>query len=429
MINLLFPIIIIGILLFFNLKIKRRWLLPSSIVISLFFLSVILAYPYILIYHETAILKENYLEGSIVFCFLIVVYIVPFLSFRDDQVKTILLPNKKFLFIFSVIICLLSLFSVMYFISTSIKALTTSDIGDARIDMVQNGKTLVSKTILNTIAGTAASFYQIPIFLFFIYEILNQHKVLKWLLFTSSFSYILFVLSFFGRDGILFWFLSFLGIMGFFYPFIKNNFKKKVKFYLMFFVIIGGSFFMIISFSRFGEETFSSILGYIGQGFPNFCLFYKVHIPIDYGNSTFPLFRSLFGLTDKFDFEFQSYLLELGGTKSTVFGTFLKSFMSNFGFIGTTILGFVFFVLFKFTVRKRKFSVAHLFIYLLYFQIFYQGVFYFRQYNRVGNLLIIVSFVLYLIFYLKIKYGINNVLISNLNNINKNKRVKKMELD
>ncbi len=410
MINIIIAIITAGLLLFYNIKLKHSWLTPSSIIFSLFFFSVLLAYPYIIIYNENSVLNEEFIESTLAFCLLLLVFLTPFLFFREDLINYIILPSKNILDIFSICVCILSLFALIYFIHPSFLALSNPDIGAARIAMVSNGEILVSPTIFNTIAGTAASFYQIPILLFFIYEILNKHKYLKWLLFTSSFSYVLFVLSAYGRDGIIFWLLSFLGLMGFFNSYLNKIFKRKIRAFLFIFTIAGSFFFMVISLSRFGDEAFESLISYIGQCFPNFCIAYKSNLPTSNGVS-FPLFRSMLGLNEVVDTSMQSYLLESKGSYSWVFGTFLKSFLLNIGFYGTLYLGLISSFFFKLIFNKKSFSIAHLFLYILYFQIYYQGVFYFRQCNRVGNLLIIVSILLYLIFIFIIRFNKSNLII------------------
>ena len=89
---------------------------------------------------------------------------------------------------------------------------------------------------------------------------------------------------------------------------------------------------MLITFSRFENEVFESIISYLGQGFPNFCLAYEADAPISQGNA-FPLFRTMLGLSETVNMDMQIYALEQGGTLSYVFGTFLKSFLLSLDFI------------------------------------------------------------------------------------------------
>ncbi|MCL2312158.1 MAG: oligosaccharide repeat unit polymerase [Firmicutes bacterium] len=411
MFNILLPLLLISLLFFRNHKLKQNWLSPSSLLLALYFLSILLAYPYIVIFNEELVRQEQYIVASVMFCLLFLLFIYPFISFKENCITEIVLPNKNILKLFSIIICILSIYSVIYFIPTTILALTTSDIAAARNAMVYQGDVIVNKTIYNTIAGTAASFYQIPIILFFIYQILGQNKILKILLFISSTSYIFFVFSAFGRDGIVFWFLSFLGIMGFFNSFLDKKKMKKIFMLLLIGAVIGGIGFMVITFSRFEEAPYNAIISYMGQGIPNFFLAYEADAPIINGAS-FPLFRALMVLPEDTDKSVQMYYLERAGTYSWVFGTFLKEFILSLGVVGTVLLGLSMFLIFKTIVRNRsQVTFSSLFVYFLYFQILYQGVFYFRQANRVGNLLIIVCFVLSFLFMLLSKLDKNKIII------------------
>ncbi|MDR0333402.1 MAG: oligosaccharide repeat unit polymerase [Dysgonamonadaceae bacterium] len=411
MLNILLPLLLISFLFFWNHKLKQSWISPSSLLLTLYFLSILLAYPYIVIFNQELAFQGQYIEASVAFCLFFLLFIYPFISFRETQITKIILPNQKTLKLFSIIICVFSIYSVIYFIPTTILALTHPSIIAARQAMVERGEVIVSQTIFNTIAGTAASFYQIPIILFFVYQILGQSKVLKTLLFISSTSYIFFVFSAFGRDGILFWFLSFLGIMGFFYSFLDKKILKKIFVILIIGAVIGGIGFMVITFSRFEDAPHNAIISYMGQGIPNFFLAYEADAPISNGAS-FPLFRALMGLPEDVDRSLQMHSLERAGTYSWVFGTFLKEFILSLGVSGTVLLGLLMFTIFKTIIKnRRQITFSSLFVYFLYFQILYQGVFYFRQTNRVGNLLIIVCFVFYYTFILLAKIDKNKIII------------------
>lgn len=398
MINLIIPSTLLLILSYMNIKRKQGWNYPSSILLLLYLFSLICAFPYVFIFEEQRIFMFNYLEASIVFCSLLLFFFYPFISFREDKIERIILPSQGTLNLFSFFVCILSIYSLIYFIPTTIKSFSVPDIRYARQMMVHNGEHITSDTVFNTIAGTVASFYQIPMILFFIYNILDVKKRLRNMLLISSLSYVFFVFSAFGRDGVVFWALSFLGIAGFFKPFLKQESNKIINRLFILFILVAVPFFMIITLSRFRESPFDAILSYIGQGIPNFFLAYDADVPITHGSS-FPLFRSILGLSESVDTSMQKFALEEGGTYSYVFGTFLKSFIINFDVSGSVLLAIALFVFFKITLKRgsvMKFS--SLFVYFLYFMIFYQGVFYFRQSNRVGNLVIIVCVLFYFFF-------------------------------
>ena len=87
-------------------------------------------------------------------------------------------------------------------------------------------------------------------------------------------------------------------------------------------------------------------------------------------------------------------------TASWVFGTFLKSLFSNFGILGTWLIAIfcAVFVTMAFHPKRKCIYFNELFIITMYFQVIFQGVFYFRQSYRGGNLYLILSVLFYFVF-------------------------------
>ncbi len=389
---------------------KKSFILPSVFVLGLYFISVLLSYPHVIVNEELLSLDPKYFEASIVFLSLLLLYLLPFTNIREDKVKSIVLPNAKTLYVFSVAIIFLSLFSIIFFTPTVIDVFSVENLGDARILMTQEGP-FVEVSIWNTIASVSASLYTIALILFFIYRAKGTNKKMSILLLASSFSYVFNVFAYVGRDGVVFWIFSFIGTYWLFRNYISSKDKKTIRKYFNIFLIIAIPLFMAITFDRFSDNPLAGIISYMGQSFPNFTLAYHADYPVSGGNS-FPLFKEILGLPMT-----ESYSGEFGGTVTWVFGTFLKSFLLNFDIIGTIILGLGMGLILKLTFRKNSsvFYFHQLFIYFLYFQIFSQGVFYFRQYGRGGNLFIVLSFFFYFVF-LFLKRHENNPVVLKINN-------------
>lgn len=374
-------------------KKKLSFITPSVFVISLYFVSVSLSLPHILVNNDRLSLNSEYFPAAIVFILLLFLYLFPFVNIREDKVKKIILPNSNILYLFSWGIVVLSLLSIFYFTPTVVRIFSLNDLNFARQQMLR-GEGYTEESLINTIASVSASFYTIALFLFFIYRAKGTNKKLSILLLISSVSYVLNVFAYVGRDGVVFWIFSFIGTYGLFHNFLPRTEKKNMKRVLTLFLILAIPLFMGITYDRFSDNPFAGILSYAGQSFPNFCLWYEADYPVSNG-AAFPLFREILGLPIA-----EAESGEYGGTFSWFFGTFLKSFMANFGIIGTIILG-VFMGLIIFVSFKRNCTYMgfnQLFLYFLYFQIYSQGVFYFRQYTRGGNLFIILSIIFYIIF-------------------------------
>ena len=391
-------------------KKRRTFLAPSILVVSLYLLSVVLSIPETLInsenYGSYNLLSNEYFFSSIAFIIILLVYLLPIIVFREDKIKFIELPNSWAFELFTFTVLFLSLFSIIYFIPTTIAALTLEDIGAARQALgAGDDFQLVSNTIYNTIAGTTASFYQMPILLSFISFAKGNRKWISYALLISSMSYIFYVFSSIGRDGVVFWIFSFLGIWLFFRNFISERQNKNMRKILIYSTAIGGMGFIIITLGRFSDAPLKSILSYLGSPFPNFCIAYNLDLPVANGLS-FPLFRALFGLPEEVNTWQLNMALMQGGTVGYIFGTFLKTLLFSLGKYGTFFLGIAISMLFVPYFRRgniHKLTFSKLLIYLLFFQIFSQGVFYFRQYNRVGNLVIIVYFIFAFLFHIYAK--------------------------
>jgi oligosaccharide repeat unit polymerase len=398
----MFKFIFVSFVLFVALlqhyKRKGSILYPSVFVLFLYTLSVLLSYPHIMINDEKLSLDSKYFLASIVFLLLLFLFLSPFVSFREDTIKKIQLPSPPLLKTFSVLIVLLSLYSIAYFIPVVIYVFSIGNFYVAREGMIADGP-YVNVSIYNTIASVSASFYSIAIFLFFIYRAKGTNKLLSIFLLISSFSYVLNVFAYSGRDGVVFWLFSFLVSYGFFRDFLPQKDQSLIKRILFLFLILIIPIFISITSDRFSDNVFGGILSYLGQQFPNFCLSFQSDYPVSNG-ATFPLFRKILGLP-----EVVGYSGEFGGTYTWVFGTFLKSLILNFDIIMTIIIGVFMGLFFRIAFIRSNKNIAfyQLFLYFLYFNIFSQGVFYFRQYGMGGNLFIVLSVLFYFVFMVLMK--------------------------
>lgn len=157
--------------------------------------------------------------------------------------------------------------------------------------------------------------------------------------------------------------------------------------------------FLLISISRFGDKsggTGGSFVSYLGQGFVQGPVYFGLeNKPLTPG-SGFPLFRQLLGLP-----EYSSDgPVVIGDWISYRFSTFIVSLYKNLDIGGLVIIVFFVYILMSisFGRARRKITFSQFIIYLLYFQVVGQGVFYFKHYTRGGNLFLLSTLALAILF-------------------------------
>lgn len=159
---------------------------------------------------------------------------------------------------------------------------------------------------------------------------------------------------------------------------------------------------MLITISRFGDGgnnqgAFDSIINYWGQGYIQGTLYMGIENkpPISHGSS-FPLFYELTGISKPVSLG----MTQIGEWRSWFFGTIVTSLMRNFGHVGFWIIVVVTLALFFgiMKIKSGRLQFHQLIFYILYFQIMSQGVFYFKQYTRGGNLFILLTLLLVVFF-------------------------------
>lgn len=340
----------------------------------------------------------DYNSGIIFLLIALVLFLYPFYNINDYDIHFIKIPHDSILTPIIWGATLLSLFSLIYFIPI---AYTMLSVGLNNIDSVRQTVALgenpfISDTIYNTIAGTGSYLYVLQICFFFI-EIIRKKKITKYsvLILISSFSYPMFVLAYLGRDGVLFWAFSFISFFLLFYKYIPASINRNL---IKMFVRISIPFacvFIVITIGRFAigndEKGFTyAIFNYLGQGPINFAELY------DTGIKKWGYGQNMFSLISSEDASSEVYAMKIGeyGLVPWVFRTFVNSIYLDFGAPLTIVIALVLIVFYKITYTKSKranaLSFPVMILYILFYTIYSQGLFYFRHYNRVGNLFILL---------------------------------------
>lgn len=410
MLKIIIQFIILLILLLSNKKAKGSWLTPSGVLIMIYAVCSLMSV-FVLLqgeYHSPE--NDSFWGAMFTFDLFIMLYLLPFRLFNEAKIKTLKLPNKQFLDYFSLIIIVLSFYSIIFYSSTVRFIFSLGDLGAARDIRYVEGE-FVEAGILNTIASVSAANYVFAIVLYFIYKTIGNSKTRCRLLFISSFSNAIHVLSFVGRDGIVFWIFTFVFCYAFFRPYLQKSQKKDIEKVF----IIGGSVllvpFFLISLSRFGSSgggTGNSIISYLGQSFVQGPIYFSLDQKPIYLGESFPLFKGFFNNTS-----IGSSRMIVGEWVSWMFSTFIVSLYISLDLSGLIVLTLVMLFLFRITVGKAGYvmNLGQMAVYILYFQVIAEGVFYFCHYSRGGNLFIISTLVLSILFSIASKRGVNPIVL------------------
>lgn len=325
-------------------------------------------------------------------CFIIIFW--GFSGFRDKKLISIKIERIFLYRTLEYFLLLGGFLSILFFLPVAATALG-GDISLNRYEMVATGSALADFGIINSIFSLMSNLFIIAQVCSFINLIpINgkRHVYKAYLLLLSSLSFVVYVLAYVGRDGVVYWLMSYIFCFLLFRKFLmKNNLKKMKRTFAFVFVIIMIPFLMI-SISRFSGMAGGTVLGiinYAGQQLQNFNDHFQIEAPLLYGRHTFPIIYDVlnilgFDVSAKVDMDiFHSYFL-IEGVVPWTFTTFIGNFIYDFGKIWTLlflcIMSLAIRVLMKKVTRTGILAFSNLLIFILLYQVVYWGVFYFRLY-------------------------------------------------
>ena len=339
---------------------------------------------------EQAISFEPMLYLSI--CFIIIFW--GFSGFRDKNLISIKIERIFLYRTLEYFLLLGGFLSILFFLPFAATALK-GDISLNRNEIVATGSALADFGIINSIFSLMSNLFIIAHVCSFVNLIpINgkRHVYKAYLLLFSSLSFVVYVLAYAGRDGVVYWLMSYIFCFLLFRKFLMKNDLKKIKCIFAFVFTITIIPFLMISISRFSEMDGGTVLwmiNYAGQQLQNFNTHFQVEAPLMYGMHTFPIIYDVLnllglGVSTKADMDvFYSYFL-IEGVDPFVFTTFIGNFIIDFGKIWTLlflcIMSLAIRSLMQKVTRTGILAFSNLLIFILLYQAVYWGVFYFRLY-------------------------------------------------
>lgn len=310
----------------------------------------------------------------------------------------------------------IQVYSILFFLPLAYNSL----IGDPhinRLNIQEKMDVIGSYGLFNTFATVGAHLF-VPSMIFAILRILPtnnlRRNVLKSLmLFVCSLSYVVYVLAYIGRDGVVYWvMMSSLLVMLFWPYFLENDRRKLIKFLALIFLLVFIPFIRI-SISRFSDvdtREYSPLFEYFGAQVVNFNDYSSIERPITYGAVSFPWFYEKLCLSfvsecetwaDIKPFIFEEYLLQ--EKYPWLFGTFFSDIAGDFGLSGAFVLVLIFSIFCSIVCshsfnKLRVPSISRVLFVIFLFQVPYWGVFYFRFSTINSYIIINAVFIIFIAF-------------------------------
>lgn len=397
------PFIIFAIFFYYYHKVNTTARV-SKLLLGIYTVSFLFTIVHKYTYSTDYVPLDLEIDSVLIFCSLHLMMLVPFLKVDETKINKIIAPDSlKFWLVYIFLMCI-GLFSLLFFLPF-VKNALLGDIGENR-NMMAAGETLFVPTgIFNTIASIGGALYPIMLLFFFYHMVyIKGKRLLKIGMLIASTCYIVNVLAYVGRDGLVFW----LSFYIFWFLFFKSSLTKKAKRVLLapliFFGLVGGIIFGVISIARSELGSESSLTGairYMGESPYNFNYYYNREFPKAGGFLCFPLFRSpietMQGSDKAEPSEIRRVILGKTGVDIGLFPTYIGSWFIDFGIILTIILVIVLSQVFNQICKRMKGDIQfnQLIIFCLIFQIVYHGIFYFKLLNKGGNLYILSCLGLY----------------------------------
>lgn len=359
---------------------------------------------------ETSIFEPNYLS-ALFLSLCIMIGIGGFLGFRSRDVHEVLTDIRGQKLIEVVLVVIQSL-AILFFLPFALGSFE----GDAninRLDVSNKAQLLGSYGLINTFSGMASHLFPVSLVMAFIRLSQSTERggsiFVAILLTLASLSYVVYVLAYVGRDGVVYWIMT----AGVIYLLFRNYLPQKRRRQ----VVIGGStiaaFIMlplaIITVARFAGSDVGvgqSILDYFGSQIQTFSDYSSINRPMTYGVMNFPIFMDAACSTVMTDcerwehikiFVFDQYLVQ--GKAPWLFGTYVSDFVADFGYVGTLVALSAFSLICHLASTGRdsngRLSIARLLLILFFYLVPYWGVFYFRFGIANGSIVANLSFIVF----------------------------------
>lgn len=304
------------------------------------------------------------------------------------------------------------LYAIAFFLPFAAMSLT-GDANENRLELAGKMELMGSFGLFNTVAGAASQLFAASLVMACLRlcqpAAAGRHVQRALLLVAASLSYVIYVLAYVGRDGVIYWLMTALAVFVIFRRHMRPTLRHQV---VSIGVAVGAVMlvpFLAITVARFADWEHGagwSIFEYFGQQINTFSDYWSIERPVTLGMMNFPMFLragcSLVGLDCEAwdslrDFVFEQYLAQ--GKEPWLFGTYVSDFVGDFGPLGAAIALGVFALLCHLACRRaggrRSMTLSRLLLVVFLFLVPYWGVFYFRFSIINGFIVVNLAFVVF----------------------------------
>lgn len=328
------------------------------------------------------------LVSTLYFILITYLFIRPIIFFaKNNHSKFIKLDENTFR-IMSWVLILSETFSVCYFFYYDINILASGNFGELRNELILNGANYAGEGFMRTFAGVAAFFYCYNI-LFFFYSIafLHESKLFNFLLIASSTSRVFHAISYVGRDGVLFWILSFAFSYFVFSEYLSIKAKKRIKAISFICMMVPICLIIAISISRFdgGWEAVESLIDYFGQPINNFGMVFNRINEYDGTSKILPVLFLKENITAREVVNFAQEFYITYGFYSNTFSSFVGNFYKAWGPGICLVISMAYSYFASRVLNTKNISMSKIIFLMLVVQIPVHNYFYWVYGNRIGN--------------------------------------------
>jgi hypothetical protein len=206
----------------------------------------------------------------------------PLINTHEYKRLPVVIENVKLFLFFKKYLIILSYLSLLFYLPVAVSNLFFVNINYARYNNTMIINFYISSfggmgKILNTVFSLIANMFPVTMaFSFLNLSISTDKKKYKSFIFSlvSTLSYFIYILAYSGRDGMVYWVLTFLIEYSMFKNYIEaKKLNRYLKLPLMIVMFCFLMIFVYITVGRFGENSSDfvwSIVNYMGQQIKNF---------------------------------------------------------------------------------------------------------------------------------------------------------------